>query len=331
MNDLLKLEPDGKKKLYLGIEDDQVDGSTEAFTWEWIKKATGIRKKDSFNKHVKKGHFGRVEQISAKNYRMVEGHRDICRFNNGRYPTIKTKIVTRGQYSDMTRGVPIRDMIVTVRGQPFVKPISLKKYNHNDFIEARRFTKDQAMILASKRVVEDINNKTVRWHALAKNSNEYKRRYAEREKMFLNLYISEIVLVAKETASEEEILQATDLPAGILPLIDHKLTLTQANYYISRFVEFQDIISKNADNPILSYRIHQVILEEIQIEHLRDLQRVYGDEINKKVEDALEKALKRHQSLMPDRMGDGRPAEGTGQETGSGPYKPPEDGGDDFA
>lgn len=321
MSDLLKSEPDGKNHLYKGVEDDQVDADTDTFTWEWIRKATLLKKKDSFNNHVKKGHFGHVEQISAKNYRMAEGHRAICRFNNKRYPSTSTKIVSRAQHSDMMRRTPVRDMVVMVRGRPWLKPVSLKRYNHDDFIATRRYTEDQVIILAAERVDNDIKSKTVRWHDLPDKS-EYQRLYDERVRMFQDLYASEMILVAKDTASKEDIRAAADLPAGILAMINYKLTLTQANYYISRFVEFQRIESKAVSDPILSYRIHQVILEEIQIEHLRDLQRLYGDEINKQVEDALEKALKRHQVLMPIGKGSspGNDGEGT---TGSGPYTPP--------
>lgn len=320
MSDLLKSDPGGRKHLYKGVEDDQVDASTATFTWEWIKKATLLKKKDRFNEHIKKGHFGHVEQIGATNYRMAEGHRAICRFNNKRYPPASTKVVTRAQHDDMMRGDPIREMVVTVRGRPFMKPVSLKRYDHNEFILARRYTINQAMVLAGKRVDNDVKSKAVRWHDLPKDSDEYQRPYADRLKMFQNLYVGEKVLVAKDTASDEDIQAAEDLPAGIMDLIDHKLTLAQANYYISRFVEFQQIYPKIISNPILSYRAHQVILEEIQIEHFRDLQRIYGDEINKAVEDALEKALKRHQTLMPSTTSEKPPDDP--KESGSRPYAP---------
>ena len=52
-------------------------------------------------------------------------------------------------------------------------------------------------------------------------------------------------------------------------------------------------------NPALSFRIHQVILEEILIEHYRDLQRLKGDIIDKAIQDALKEATGRWQNLMP--------------------------------
>ena len=109
-----------------------------------------------------------------------------------------------------------------------------------------------------------------------------------------------MALVAKDTASEEELSRAADLPASILSLIDNKLTITQAGTYVSRWLDFQLMYDDNQIlNPALSFRIHQVILEELLIEHLRDLQRLYGDKIDKPTQDALKEAIGRWSNLMP--------------------------------
>jgi len=302
MPGLLILDPSGGEKLYKDVEDNLVDSTTQTFDWEWIQKATLLRDKSSFMAHVKKNHFGFVEQVGAKKFRIAEGHRAICYFNNRRYTDQKTAVVTREQYEDMMQDRPIRKMVVTVQGRPCNKRVSLKRYNHSDFIAVSRYSSDKAMVLAVERVGNDIKSKSVRWHSLDRDSDEFQRRYNERVMMFRTLYSSEKVLVAKNTASDEEIRQSVDLPAGVLDLIDYKLTITQAEYYISRVIEFRHLAEAFMDNPVLSYRVHQIVLEELRIEHFRDLQRLYGDNIDKPTEDALGKALRQHSSLIKDLM-----------------------------
>ena len=175
----------------------------------------------------------------------------------------------------------------------------MKRYNRADFIAVRRYSSDQARGLAMERVENDIENKNVPWHSLATHTKEFQDRFQVRLQMFEDLFLAEMVLMAKDTASPEDIRSAADLPAGILSLIDYKLSATQAEYYISRFLAAQEIIPALRENPFMAFRMHQVILEEIQIEHYRDLQRLYGDDIDKKVQEALSAALSRLSRLMP--------------------------------
>lgn len=302
MSDLLKLEPGGRGKLYKGVEDEEVDGSTATFTWAWIKQATRIQKKANFADHLSRGHFGAWEAIGARNYRLVEGHRAICRYNNGRHKHQKTIVVTKSQYDDMMNGRPVRNMTVLVKGRPQVKSVSIKRYNRSDFIAVRRYSNDQARGLAVERVENDIEGKVVSWYNLPRDDQQFIERYQARLQMFENLLLAEQVLMAKDTASPEDIRAAADLPPGILNLIDYKLSATHAEYYISRFLAAQEMIPEIANNPFLAFRMHQVILEELQIEHYRDLQRLYGDEIDKKVQDALSASLSRLSRLTPGQL-----------------------------
>ena len=302
MSDLLKLEPGGRGKLYKDIGDDEVDANVETFTWEWIKKATKIKKKANFKAHLESGHFGAWEQIGSNRFRLTEGHRAICRYNNGRHKHRKTIVVSKEQYKDMMEGRPIRDMVIMVRGRPHLKSVSIKNYNHRDFISVKRYTNDQARGLALERVENDIDAKTVSWHNLPRNDEEFQGRYQARVKMFEDLLLAEMVLMAKDTASPEDIRAAADLPASILSLIDYKLSATHAEYYISRFLAAQETIPDITKNPFMAFRMHQVILEELQIEHYRDLQRLYGDEIDKKVQDGLSASLSRLSRLTPGKL-----------------------------
>ncbi len=299
MTDLLKIEPAGRSKIYKGIDDEEVDANTAVFTWDWIKRATKIKRKLIFKDHLQKGHFGPWEEIGSNKYRLAEGHRAICRFNNSRHKHQRTVIVTKEQYNDMMNGRPVQNMMIMIRGRPQLKSVSIKRYNHAEFIAVRRYTSDQARGLAMERVENDIETKNVPWHNLGRSSKEFQERFQTRLQMFEDLFLAEMVLMAKDTASPEDIRAAADLPASILSLIDYKLSATQAEYYISRFLAAQEMIPALRENPFMAFRMHQVILEEIQIEHYRDLQRLYGDDIDKKVQEALSAALVRLSRLMP--------------------------------
>lgn len=295
----MKMEPAGRHKLYIDVEDEEVDANTATFTWDWIKRATKIKTKPVFKVHLQQGHFGTWETISSNNYRFVEGHRAICRFNNKRYKNQKAIVVTKEQYADMMNGRPVRNMMVLVRGRPQSKTVSIKTYNHSDYIAVRRYSNDQARGLAMERVENDIEAKTVPWYNLGRSSKEFQERFQKRLQMFEDFFLAEQVLMAKDTASPEDIRAAADLPATILSLIDYKLSATQAEYYINRFLAAQEMIPALRENPFMAFRMHQIILEEIQIEHYRDLQRLYGDNIEEKVQKALSTALSRLNSLMP--------------------------------
>lgn len=332
MTDLLKQEPGGRSKLYKGVEDEEVDASIATFAWSWIQQATKIKKIARFREHLDKGHFGAWEEIGSKSYRLVEGHRAICRFNNGRHKQQKTFVVTKKQYQDMQAGRPVSNMTVLVRGRPQLKSVSRKNFNREDFISVRRYSNDQARAKALARVEKDISDKVVPWYNLERDNEEFQRRFQVRVQMFEDLMLAEQVLMAKDTASAEDIRAAADLPASILNLIDYKLSVTQAEYYISRFVAAVEMIPGLMKNPFWTFRMHQIILEEIQVEHYRDLQRLYGDDINKRVQDALREALDRLNKLMPgglmkpgssDKNGDpGPPAGDPGvQDPGYDPFK----------
>lgn len=300
MPDLLKSRPIPRKRLYLNIDDEAVSPDIAEFTWDWIKKATLIKRKVTFVTHLEAGHFGPYEVVSDNNWRFLEGHRAICRFNNGRYENQPVKVLTREQFEDLRAGRPMRDMPVMVGGRIVNKPISLKNYNSEEFVAAKRYTPDQANILAMERVEDDVKNKKVPWYSLPKKGEEYKKLWYQRWRFFNDLYLKEMVIVAREIASQDDISRAADLPASILCLINNKLTVTQAEFYISRWIDFQNIHGDEAMNsPSLSFNIHQVILEELLMEHYRDLQRLYGDNIDKSIQDALKDSTKRHQDLMP--------------------------------
>ncbi len=299
MTELMKMEPAGRRKLYLDVEDEEVDASTATFTWDWIKRATRIKTKSVFKDHLQRGYFGPWEALSSTNYRLVEGHRAICRYNNSRHKRQKTMLVTKEQYDDMMNGRPVRNMMVLVRGRPQLKTVSTKNYNHDDYISVRRYSNDQARGRAMERVENDIAAKTVPWHGLARGSKEFQKLFQNRLQMFEDLFLAEMIVMAKDTASPEDIRTAADLPATILSLIDYKLSATHAEYYIGRFLAAREMIPALRENPFMAFRIHQIILEEIQIEHYRDLQRLYGDDIEEKVQKALAAALSRLHGLMP--------------------------------
>ena len=299
MGDLLRKEP-GRGKLYAKIKDVEVSPDTSVFTWDWLKKACKLKDIKALLAHLEAGHFGPYEIVAADNFQILEGHRAICKFNNGRYKDQAVTVFTKHQYADMMAGRPMRDMVVLVNGQIMTKPISLKNYNSHDFIAVKRYSPDQANILAIDRVAKEVDGKKVKWHTMPKKSEEYKEHFAQRVRFYNSLYLKEIALVAKDTASDEEILRAADLPASILSLIDGKLSITQAGTYVSRWLDFQLMYdSDEIKNPALSFRIHQVILEELLIEHLRDLQRLYGDKVDASIQSALKEAMARWSNLMP--------------------------------
>ena len=301
MAELLKNEPTGRLKLYNGVEDDgEVNADSAIFTWDWISKATKIKSKKRFVTHLEAGHFGPHELVAEDNYRLIEGHRAISRFNNGRYKDQPVTVYTRDQYDDISSGKEMREMPILVGGKIMTKQPNLKKYNENEFIATRRYTPAQANILAVDRVNLEVDQKMVGWCDLPKRSDEYKEHFHQRWRFYNNLYLSEMALVARDTASKEDLLAAADLPASILCLINDKLSISQASTYISRWLAFQVIYDeKDMENPILTFRLHQLILEEILIDHYRDLQRLYGDVIDKTTQEALRDAMKRYQELIP--------------------------------
>lgn len=317
MADLLKLEPK-KGKLYLGVDDDDVDDSPQEFKWIWVKKATGLRKKERFEMHIEQGHFGNVTKIGG-HYKFQEGHRSICRFNNNRFEEVtKDIIMSRDDYEDIISGREPKGGKVLVRGMEYTGNASVKKFDPQEFLVLPRYTSGQCRIMATERVEKDIEEKKVPWYDLEKNSYEYKQKWEARYIAIYEPLRKEMLLVAKNTASKRQIEDSVDLPLGILSLITRKLDEPQAEYYISRMAEYIESNPILMSNPALAYRIHQVILEELKIEHLRDLQRLYGDNINKDVETTLKVALDRHQKLVPlDLIGDGTPTEPSGRPSGS--------------
>ena len=300
MPDLLKKEPTGRGKLYNKIEDADVSPETAIFTWKWITRAIKIKDKERFLTHLEAGHFGPHETVAEDNYKLIEGHRAICRFNNGRYGDQPAEVYTREQYADLIAGKPIRTMPVLVRGKVLTKQVSMKTFDSKEFIAVRHYNSDQASILATDRVQLEVKQKTVPWYDLGKGSDEYQSKFIARYRFYNTLYLAEMVLVAKDIASDEELRLASDLPASILSLIDGKLTVTEASFYIARWLAFQEVYDeKDMANPALTFRLHQIILEELMIEHYRDLQRLHGDNIDKPTQDALQTSIKRHQDLMP--------------------------------
>ena len=300
MADLLRKEPTGRGKLYAKVKDDEVSPDTCVFTWPWLKSACKFKHKNKFLAHLEAGHFGPHEIVAADNFRLLEGHRAICRFNNSRYKDQAVMVYTKSQYDDMMSGKPMRDMVVLVGGRIMTKPVSLKNYNSDDLIAIKRYSPDQASILAIDRVEKEVAEKKVKWHGMAKSSDDYKEYFEQRFRFYNSQYLKEVALIAKDTASEEEILRAADLPASILSVIDNKLSITQASTYISKWLQFQLMYSaEEMLNPALSFRVHQVILEELNIEHLRDNQRLYGDKIDPVTQSALKEAMTRWNTLMP--------------------------------
>jgi len=303
MPNLLKQKPTGRGKLYAKIKDAEVNSDPAVFNWSWLQKACKFKDKKTFLAHLESGHFGPHEIVAEDNYQILEGHRAICRFNNKRYEDQAVMVYTRAQYADMMAGKPMRTMEVLVNGQIMTKPVSLKNYNSDDFIAINRYTPDQASILAIDRVEREVSEKKVKWHTMSKKSEEYKSHFHQRRRFYNAQYLKEVALIAKDTASKDELLRAADLPASILSLIDNKLTITQASTYVSRWLDFQLMYSEDEIlNPALLFRIHQVILEELLIEHLRDMQRLYGDKIDKPTQDALKEAMARWSNLMPTDM-----------------------------
>ena len=305
MPDLIKLEP-GKTKLYVGCEDDEIDGAPQEFTWLWIKQATGLRVKDRFKKHIEDGHFGNCRDAGGGKYYLAEGHRDICRFNNKRFGARKDIIISMDDYEDIICGREPKGGAVMVRGVEYTGNASLKKFDSEEFISTPRYTSGQCKMMAKERVERDIREKIVRWHNLAPNSFEYKQKWEARYITIHEPLRHERILVAKRTASSRQIEDSDDLPLGILALISRKLDERKAEYFISRMAEYIESNPILMSNPALAYNIAQVIQEELIIEHLRDLQRLHGDNINKGVEAALSVALARHQKLLPlDKIGEG--------------------------
>ncbi len=297
MTGLLKLEPKSGSRLYIDIDDERVDADTEIFKWDWIKKATKIKNLSSLMDHLERGHFGPWEKI-GKNYRLLEGHRAICRYNNDRYINNRTIVVTKEQYDDMMNGRPVQDVMIMVRGKPQSSSVSIKKFDKADFIAVRRYSNDQAQAMAVGRVENDIADGRVQWYDLPRESEEFREHFKKRVQMIEDLYMSEMILMARDLASPADMRSAADLPASILNLINHKLTATQAEYYISRFVAAMDMIPNLRDNPFVAFRVHQIILEEMQVEHYRDLQRICGDEVDSKIQGALQSAMVRLNRLM---------------------------------
>lgn len=300
-DDLLMMEPEdkGKAKLYVGVDDEKVDGRSQKFSWAWIRRATRLKRKDSFESHLDKGHFGAWEKIGAAKYRLADGHRAVCRFNNNRHANQKTIVVTKDQYDDMMAGRPVRNAVVMIKGRPYTKTVTMKRYNKSEFIAVPRYSPDQAHALTIERVENDVAAKIVPWHDLGKRGDKFKKHFQARAQMFEDLMLSEMVLMARDMASAADLKRSADLPASILNLIDHKLSATQAEYYIGRFLAAMEMMPDMTKNPFMLFRIHQVILEEMQVEHYRDLQRLYGDNIDKSTQDALAAALARLHKIMP--------------------------------
>lgn len=330
MAELIKFEP-GKSKLYLGVDDNDVDDSPQEFDWAWIKDATKLRKKHRFKDHLEQGHFGVVTQLGVHSYRFQSGHRAICRFNNNRFEVISDIIVAMDDYEDVICGRESKNGKIIIRGSEFTGNASLKKFDSEEFFALPRYTSAQCKMMATQRVERDLNEKTVGWYDLAQESYEYQIKWKARYNGFYEVLRKEMVLVAKRSASQQQIDDAIDLPASILALITRKLSLSQSEYYIARMVEYIETNSKAMSNPSVSYKVHQTILEEINIEHLRDLQRLHGDNVNQAIEKALNDALTRHNKLVPlsiisdaASQGDynsGPPTVGTKDEPNNGPNR----------
>lgn len=298
MADLIKLEP-GKIKLYVGCEDDEVDGAPQEFTWLWIKQATGLRVKDRFKKHLEDGHFGNYRDAGGGKYYLTEGHRDICRFNNKRFGFRKDIIISMDDYEDIICGREPKGGAVMVRGIEYTGKASLKKYDSEEFFALPRYTSGQCKMMATERVERDISEKSVGWHDLPAKGYEFKTKWEARYNLFYGVLRKEMVLVAKRGALQQQIDDAIDLPPSIIALITRKLTPAESEYYIARMVEYIETNPQTMSNPSENYKVHQATLEEINIEHLRDLQRLHGDNVNSAIEKALNAALSRYWKLVP--------------------------------
>lgn len=326
MAKLLKHEPDGTKKLYKDVDPAKVDATICDFTDSWLKKALRIAKIKDIQAHIIAGDFGFVETITAKNYRFALGHHAIAMFNNGLHDKLQGSVLSRGQFEDLQNGRPLRNVVVVAAGQPVKKDVSLLKYDPALFIAVPKYSNDQAVALASQRVETDVANKVVNWFNLDKSGDEYRMRWKKRAEMFHRAFANEMILVAKDIATTEQVREAADLPPGVLSLMAHKLSITEAQYFISRFLEFDRYFEGVTTNPALTFWVQQVIEDEIQIEHLRDLQRLYGDKIDPTIEAALDKTMKRHSYLISGNMGktdsDGKNGESKNQ-TGKVPLNQP--------
>lgn len=308
MAELIKLEP-GKSKLYLGVDDNEVDDSPQEFEWTWIKAATKLRKKGSFVEHLEAGRFGIYKKIGIHSYEFQEGHRAICRFNNERFEhTHNTIIMSMDDYESSICGRELENGVVIVRGAEYTGKPSIEKFNPEEFFALPRYTSGQCKMMATERVERDISEKAVGWHDLPVKGYEFKTKWEARYSLFYGTLRKEMVLVAKRGASQQQIDDAIDLPPSILALIARKLTLAESEYYIARMVEYIETNPQAMSNPSINYKVHQATLEEINIERLRNLQRLHGDNVNPSIEKALNDALTRYWKLVPkDAISDAKP------------------------
>lgn len=303
MGKLLKLEP-GKKPLYINIGPETVDGDPIDVSTAWIKKATKIKTQQSLNGHIDRGNFGEVETIGKNLYRIMGGHRKICVFNNmgsneRRAASSDVDIVTRRQYQDIKNGKPPRDEKPLLRGESVSEKTTAKSFDKEDFFPVPKHSKEHALNLATERVNNEIKANSVSWSKLPKDDPEYMSAFESRVGVYYRELRSKIILVVKDKPSKDDLREVEGVPVGFMALLDSKLTKNQAEYFLTRMFEFVDSNKKLMENPAIKYAIMQVIREEIRIEYYRELQDLYGDEINKTVEDALNKAFTRHQILMP--------------------------------
>lgn len=275
---LLRFEPDGESRLYSGLDDKEVDNTEEVFTQEWLEKAT-LLKIRTISKHITAGHIGPVEKIAPKQWRFHDGHRAICRFNNGRYTKSRVLTVSRSQAQE------IKQRLGSV-------------YDSSKHLAVYRYNADEAKELATQRVDNEIKEGLINWKELDPTSREYQQCCTERINYYYKQLLNEVMLIRKEESSDGRHRQLEDLPFTVLYHIEKKLPKTEAEYFIGQFFQQRDIHPESLENPVIEFYVGQAILEQLVIQKRRDFQTLAGDIADETTEKALTEALKRLGLIM---------------------------------
>ena len=275
--DLLRFEPDAESKLYLGLEERQVDAAEQVFTQAWLERAT-LLKIRTICKHIDFGHFGPVEKIAPKQWRFHDGHRAICRFNNGRYEKSRVLTVRRNQAQEIKQRLGFQ-------------------YDSNQHLAVYRYDAEEARELATQRVDNEIAEGMVNWQGLDPASQEYQDLRTDRIDYYCNQLLNEIMLIKKADSTSSQQRRAELLLPTVLWHIDQKLPKAEAEYFLTQYHQYRKVNQRNLDNPVIEFIATQSILEQLVIRRRREMQILAGDITDDSLEKVLTMALKRWKDL----------------------------------
>ena len=171
------------------------------------------------------------------------------------------------------------------------------QYDSNQHLAVYRYSAEEARVLATQRVDNEIAEGMNHGQDLEPSSEEYGDIRTERIDYYCNQLLSEIMLIKKADSTFGQRKRAELLPPTVLWHIDKNLPKSEAEYFLTQYGQYRKLCPGGFDHPATEFYVTQAILEQIVIQKRRDLQTLAGDVIDESLEKGITMALKRWKDL----------------------------------